>query len=109
MGKYEYDLEYLKKNIFAKRVPFNRTQPEDMKLLEWVEAQGNFTQYVKRLIREDMERRNAQMKQYTVKPEFLPLWGDVDESTVITHSEVERLSVEWEKPIAELLEQLNEI
>ena len=57
--KYEYDQQYLKDNVFVKRLPFNKTKVEDMALLEWADMQGNFTQYIKKLIREDMERRNT--------------------------------------------------
>ena len=50
------------------------------------------------------------MKQYTIKAEFLPLWGeDCTEDTIITEEELRRLSQEWEKPVEELLEQLNEV
>ena len=49
------------------------------------------------------------MKHYTIKPEFLSSWGeDCTEETVIDTAEVERLSEEWEKPVDELLEQLEE-
>jgi len=49
------------------------------------------------------------MKRYTIKPEFLNLWGeDVTEETVIDTAEVKRLAQEWEKPVDELLEQLEE-
>ena len=57
--KYQYDQQYLREHVFTKRVPFNDTNPEDTELLTWVNAQGNFTQYIKRLIREDMERRKV--------------------------------------------------
>lgn len=44
---------------------------------------------------------------YTVKPDYLSNWGEeVTEETVITQEELERLAEEWEKPVAELLEQL---
>ena len=49
------------------------------------------------------------MKRYTIKPEYLTLWGeDCTEETIITEAEVERLAQEWEKPVDELLEQLEE-
>ena len=49
------------------------------------------------------------MKHYTIKPEYLSSWGDYcTEETVIDTAEVERLSEEWEKPVDELLEQLEE-
>lgn len=48
--------------------------------------------------------------QYHVKPEFYSLWGeDVDEDVVIDMAEVVNLSMEWDKPVDELLEQLEEI
>lgn len=49
------------------------------------------------------------MKRYTIKQEFLSNWGeDCTEETIITAAEVERLAEEWEKPVKELLEQLEE-
>ena len=56
--KQAYDLEYLKKFVKVKSIPFNVKNPEDMEMFEWIKNQpesGN--QYVKRLIREDMRRR----------------------------------------------------
>ena len=50
------------------------------------------------------------MKKYTIRPEFLSLWGsETTEETVIDAAEVERLAAEWETPVEELLEQLKEI
>ena len=50
------------------------------------------------------------MKYYTVKPEYLTLWGEnVTEDTIVTAAEVENLAHEWEKPVDELLCQLDEI
>lgn len=50
------------------------------------------------------------LTRYTIKPEFLSMWGeDVTEDTVIDSAEVERLADEWGKPVAELLDQLTEI
>jgi hypothetical protein len=54
-----YTIQYNKENVITKRVPFNRQNPADMKMLEWVTAQGNFTAYVKALIKQDMERSNT--------------------------------------------------
>jgi len=49
------------------------------------------------------------MKRYTIKPEYLTMWGSwTDEDTIVTTAEVERLAAEWEKPVEELLEQLEE-
>lgn len=57
--KYQYDQQYLKQNMITKRVPFNRTKEVDMALLRWAEAQGNFTQYIKGLIIDDIRRRGG--------------------------------------------------
>lgn len=57
-NKSEYDKEYAKKHITRKFIPFNDTVPEDVELLEWLSTVGNVTQYVKRLIREDMRRES---------------------------------------------------
>ena len=54
--KSEYDKEYAKNHITRKFIPFNDTVPEDVELLEWLATVGNVTQYVKRLIREDIQR-----------------------------------------------------
>ena len=59
--KKAYDKQYAKKNFKGKYIVFNLQYPEDMALLEWTNAQpeaGN--QYIKRLIREDMERRKEE-------------------------------------------------
>ena len=50
------------------------------------------------------------MKNYTIKPEYLSLWGEgCTEDTVITENELQRLAQEWEKSEEELLDQLREI
>lgn len=55
--KSKYDQEYHKANYITKRIPFNKQIPEDLKLLTFAESQPeNFTQYIKRLIRQDMEK-----------------------------------------------------
>ena len=59
--KKSYDAEYYKKNIFCKRLPFNRSIPEDMELLKFLDRQQpNATQYLKQLIRKDMERQRTE-------------------------------------------------
>lgn len=53
--KYGYDQAYLKDNIFKVSVTFNRQNPTDTVLLEWLNAQpGSKVAYIKRLISEDM-------------------------------------------------------
>ena len=58
--KSRYDQEYNKQHITRKFIPFNDTVQDDAILLEWLAARGNVTQYVKRLIRDDMTRNNAE-------------------------------------------------
>ena len=53
--KARYDQEYNRTNIITKRVPFNRTVQEDVELLTFADEHGNFTRYVKDLIRQDLE------------------------------------------------------
>lgn len=55
--KYRYDQEYIKKNMKRVLITFNRNNPQDMQLVEWMEKQpGSMTGYMKRLIREDMKK-----------------------------------------------------
>lgn len=54
--KKAYDMGYARAHITRKFIPFNDTVPEDAELLAWLDTVGNVTQYVKRLIREDMEK-----------------------------------------------------
>ena len=59
MNKKAYDAAYAKKNFKCKSIAFNTLYPADMALLDWVKQQAEGgTQYIKRLIREDMEKRN---------------------------------------------------
>lgn len=57
--KTAYDIAYIKANIVTKRINFNRQQPEDMKLLTWLESHENITQYLKGLILRDLEARES--------------------------------------------------
>ena len=57
--KAKYDIEYTKAHIKCKRIPFNDMVEDDKELLEWLEQNGNVTQYIKQLIRDDMERVKA--------------------------------------------------
>ena len=58
--KTDYDMGYYKKNIVRKVLNFNRQSETDSKLLEWLESQGNFSQYIKELVLRDMKERAAQ-------------------------------------------------
>ena len=78
----------------------------DADLIERLESQESIQGYLKRLIREDIEREGKTMT-YHIKPEYFSLWGEeTTEETIITEDELLRLSHEWEKPVSELLDQL---
>ena len=53
-NKTKYDVEYAKKHVKRKFIPFNDQNQEDAELLSWLNRQDNVTQYIKRLILEDM-------------------------------------------------------
>ena len=55
-GKSAYDQEYIRKNIKRKLITFNVNKAEDREMLGWLNEIDNVVGYVKRLIREDMER-----------------------------------------------------
>lgn len=60
MAGTEYMAAYERDNLRQVKFKINRkTEPE---LLEWVEKQENIQGYIKRLILEDMRRRNDKMK-----------------------------------------------
>ena len=49
-------------------------------------------------------------KYYTVRPEYADLWGeDCHENTLVSEETVTDLSSEWDKPLEELLDQLEEV
>lgn len=55
--QYEYNLQYLKNNVVRKNVIFNRLNPEDQRIMEWLDSQPEgISPYMKRLILEDMAR-----------------------------------------------------
>lgn len=55
----EYNDAYQKENIIRKVVKFNRKNENDLLLLTWAEQQGAFSGYCRRLIRDDMDKRNT--------------------------------------------------
>lgn len=61
-NKGKYDTEYNMTNVTRKFIPFNKNNPEDVALLDWVNAKGKgkVTEYIKSLIREDMGRIRSQ-------------------------------------------------
>ena len=56
--KTQYDIDYAKAHVKRKFIPFNDQNPDDSEMLSWLEEQGNVTQYIKQLIRDDMTRKN---------------------------------------------------
>ena len=59
-NKRAYDKKYARENFQGKYLTFNKNVPEEMEMFEWVRTRpegGN--PYLKRLIREDMERQKA--------------------------------------------------
>ena len=60
-NKAEYDKEYAKTHITRKFIPFNDTVPEDVEMLAWLSTVGNVTQYVKQLIRSDLEEHKSRV------------------------------------------------
>ena len=54
--KAEYDMQYMKKNVVRKLLSFNRNKPEDMAIFEWLCQQQNMSEYIKNLIRKDMQK-----------------------------------------------------
>lgn len=55
--KYSYDKAYLQENTTRVSLVFNKRKPDDLILMEWLKAQAEGSNgYIKRLIREDMEK-----------------------------------------------------
>lgn len=53
------DLKYNRENIIQKIVAFNRKNPEEMILYNYLIGKGNINGYIKQLIREDMAEQTA--------------------------------------------------
>jgi len=54
--KGAYDARYIKANIRQRTLSFNRNNPEDMEMYDWIGKQENATQYLKSLVREDIKK-----------------------------------------------------
>ena len=53
----EYVKQYHREQVIGKKVTFNRNNPDDMELLEWlVNRPEGMVGYIKKLIREDMNK-----------------------------------------------------
>ena len=55
----EYVNRYMHENLIQKKLYFNRRNEEDMQLLDWANGHKNFSQYIKRLIWEDMTLKGS--------------------------------------------------
>lgn len=56
--KYKYNQEYLKNHIRCKRVVFNKLNPEDQKMWEWLDARPEgVSPYIKSLIAKEMYKK----------------------------------------------------
>ena len=59
-AKSEYDKKYNKENTILKHVVFNRKNPSDMELLDWLMNNGmQMSTYIKMLIIKDREARQG--------------------------------------------------
>lgn len=55
--KYNYDQQYIRSNVTFINVSFNRRKPDDVAILNWLNGLNESkVGYIKRLIREDMEK-----------------------------------------------------
>lgn len=58
--KSSRDLKYNRENIIQKILSFNRKNPEDMKILDFLKTKGNASGYIKWLIKYDMAIKEAE-------------------------------------------------
>ena len=84
-NKGKYDTEYNMNNVTRKFSPFNKNNPEDVALLEWVNAKGKgkVTEYIKSLIREIWA---GFVVKTVVKPGIDPGFSFVYQAFQIAHS-----------------------
>lgn len=46
---------------------------------------------------------------YRVKPDYWDMWGvEFEDEAIVPMEEIERLAIEWEKPVSDLLDQVEE-
>ena len=57
--KKRYDIEYSRAHVRRKFIPFNDMNPDDAQMLEYLSGKENVTQFIKRLIWEDMTNKNG--------------------------------------------------
>lgn len=62
----KYVTEYMKENIRHIKVSLNKSKPDDVKVINWIESQPEGASgYIKRLVREDMEVAKARLYKVT--------------------------------------------
>lgn len=54
--KAAYDKQYMKENVVRKLLAFNMVNDRDRELLEHLNSKRNITEYIKKLIEEDMRK-----------------------------------------------------
>ena len=60
----EYVARYIDEFIEYRKINFNKSKQDDKMLLDWIDAQPDkVSPYLKRLVREDMERQKEKEKQ----------------------------------------------
>lgn len=58
----EYDKAYHKEYTYYKHLSLNRKSPEDDEIAVWLDSQSeSISQYLKRLVKEDMQRRKGEL------------------------------------------------
>ena len=58
--KKAYDQEYNRKNVKRLFIPFNMTKQEDVELLSYIRERPNVTEYIKRLVANDMNENRPE-------------------------------------------------
>ena len=55
---YEYEQDYIKKNVKFISVPFNVTKPNEEKLYNWLKQNGKIGALIKHLLAKEMEKNS---------------------------------------------------
>lgn len=88
-----------------------------IEMAKWLRVKSEETGIpISRLVEKMIEpkmKEEARMKKYRIKEEHFDSWMNgfsyTDENSIIDLAEIERLSAEWEVPVKELMEQVDEI
>lgn len=89
--------EYKKKNMTQFKVSWHNVSDAD--IIQKLDSVPNKADYVRQLIRADIEREEDNMENYKIKPEYYDLWGCTEDTAIIDRAEIERLAEEWEKTV----------